>query len=435
MVWAHRTIAHVRRVVGHIGRSRSLCSPSRAPRDGLRAHGPDSSGDAKTLRPVTSFTRVLIGGSLRHTILGFASLIFTDVGTTTTTTTTTTTGTTPITTTTTTRDLLYINFWKGITTIDFLGNRLAISLPGLLLAAIYNRSIGWASHSLAYPGFIRPIGGLLLCFSQLCVSNICVNSISAYIFNKLQREGKTSENADGTHTLTWKWPGLYEGHILQIKGKTWCLRNLVYSIPNRADVLRDLERYDEAEPLFRERLARAEAELGADHSDTIGEVHNLAGILCYQEKFAEAEPLLRRALVGDEVALGKDHPDTLNTITGLARVLDAQGKHTEAARLYRRALAGMEVALGADHFRTRMTVAWLANTLQNQGKYEEAEPLFRRLLAGQEAALGADHRDTLLTASCLAVVLDAQGKRAEAAPLCARVRKGGLFGPPEQYSE
>ena len=40
-------------------------------------------------------------------------------------------------------------------------------------------------------------------------------------------------------------------------------------------------------------------------------VNNLANLLLNMGKYEEAEPLYRRALAGLEAALGAEHPDTL----------------------------------------------------------------------------------------------------------------------------
>ena len=84
------------------------------------------------------------------------------------------------------------------------------------------------------------------------------------------------------------------------------------SVNNLANLLSDMGKYEEAEPLYRRALA-GEAALGAEHPTTLASVNNLAILLGDMGKYEEAEPLYRRALAGQEAALGAEHPDTLSS--------------------------------------------------------------------------------------------------------------------------
>ena len=64
----------------------------------------------------------------------------------------------------------------------------------------------------------------------------------------------------------------------------------------------------------------ATGSLDTDRLASVGQLlHNLA-------RFKEAEPLYRRALAIDEAAHGPDHPDIANTLNDLADLLDHQGR-------------------------------------------------------------------------------------------------------------
>src|SRR4051812_8792835 len=69
-------------------------------------------------------------------------------------------------------------------------------------------------------------------------------------------------------------------------------------------------RYAEAEPRWREVLARAERELGPEHPGTAGLLGNLAALYRQEGRPADAEPLYPRPLAGGGAALRPGHPHT-----------------------------------------------------------------------------------------------------------------------------
>jgi hypothetical protein len=54
---------------------------------------------------------------------------------------------------------------------------------------------------------------------------------------------------------------------------------------------------------------------GEGHPETLACLNNLAVLLKKMQKFAEAETLYRRALAGQERRLGPQHPDTLDSVS------------------------------------------------------------------------------------------------------------------------
>ena len=71
-----------------------------------------------------------------------------------------------------------------------------------------------------------------------------------------------------------------------------------------------MERYEEAEPLYREALEIGRETLGERHPDYAIRLNNLAGLLEATGRYEEAEPLYREALEVFEAALGAEHPST-----------------------------------------------------------------------------------------------------------------------------
>jgi tetratricopeptide (TPR) repeat protein len=88
------------------------------------------------------------------------------------------------------------------------------------------------------------------------------------------------------------------------------------------------------------------------HSDTLTVVNNLALLLQDLQKYAEAEKMYRRALAGREKKLGIDHLHTLESMDDLASVLQDEGKYAEAEEVNCRAQAEREKKLVIDHSAT-----------------------------------------------------------------------------------
>ncbi len=233
-----------------------------------------------------------------------------------------------------------------------------------------------------------------------------------------------------------------------------------------ANALRDQGRMAEAEPLYREALRCRRAELGDEHSDTLGAANalalalsdtgknadalplfqevlrgrrellgnthsrtltsmsNLAGLLCDMGRQSEAEPLYWEVLRGRRETLGDAHTGTLTAISNLAVLLCDQCKLSEAEPLFREALAGRRGTLGDTHARTLISISNLANVLRDQTKLEEAAPLLREALGGRRATLGSSHPDTLTSAHDLAALLYEQGNIVEPEQLFREALRG-----------
>jgi hypothetical protein len=54
-----------------------------------------------------------------------------------------------------------------------------------------------------------------------------------------------------------------------------------------------------------------------------------------QDKYDEAEQMYRQTLELKQKVLGQEHPSTLNSMNGLASVLRNQGKYDEAEQMHR----------------------------------------------------------------------------------------------------
>ena len=107
-------------------------------------------------------------------------------------------------------------------------------------------------------------------------------------------------------------------------------------------------------------------------------------------RFADAEPVYRDALARKEAALGPTNPSTLSSLVSLADLLVLQARHAEAVPLYWRALEGVRDA--------RAVATKLARALRVIEREEQAIALEARFgidLTRDDGAAGGDHADAL----------------------------------------
>jgi tetratricopeptide (TPR) repeat protein len=215
-------------------------------------------------------------------------------------------------------------------------------------------------------------------------------------------------------------------------------------------------RYREAEPLYREGLARAERAYGPSARRTAAALEGLAMVCKHLGKLAEAgllyqralrivrdhpglratvvatlyrrlgelehaagnpargEPFARKALQLRKQAKRVDLEEVAADLAALASLLEGQKQYDEAERLYRRALALLERRHGPEHLAIAATLNNLAAIRQARGNAVEAEALYRQALVIKEKLLPADHPDLAVGLNNLAVLYKSRREYARA---------------------
>jgi tetratricopeptide (TPR) repeat protein len=125
-----------------------------------------------------------------------------------------------------------------------------------------------------------------------------------------------------------------------------------------AAILETLERWDEAETLYREALGFYE-DVG-DRYEAAMTLNGLAAVLRFRGRESEAEPAFRRALTMMEAERGPAHPETATVRNNLAMLLNATGRPAEALGLLQDARRDLTDVLGAAHPATRDIAANLS---------------------------------------------------------------------------
>ncbi|MCA9049436.1 MAG: CHAT domain-containing protein, partial [Planctomycetaceae bacterium] len=155
-----------------------------------------------------------------------------------------------------------------------------------------------------------------------------------------------------------------------------------------------LERYQQAEAIFR-RLEQTYTELqGADHENTAYAQYALGNSLERLERYTEAEAALRRSLKTRLKLLGEDDEQTAFTLHDLAVVLERQTRYLDAEPFYRRALEIRRKLLGSEDPDTLNSMYCLGSNCFMLAKYDEAEPLLKEAVTTAERVLGEDDEET-----------------------------------------
>ncbi len=203
-----------------------------------------------------------------------------------------------------------------------------------------------------------------------------------------------------------------------------------------ADLLASTGRYAEAEPIFRDVIARSTRAFGAQATETLDIMNDFAVMYLESKRFAQGEVILRKLLEIDEKLYGPDHGATNNVVSNLAGALRQQGtpeKIAESGPYYLRAYqtarkiygdhnvstviaagnygnylletgqvaqaialeqAGLKESLeltGASSDVTGEMQFQLGNALAGDKRYAEAEPHYLAAIAQKQQQFGADH--------------------------------------------
>ncbi|MGE0463980.1 MAG: tetratricopeptide repeat protein [Vicinamibacterales bacterium] len=185
-----------------------------------------------------------------------------------------------------------------------------------------------------------------------------------------------------------------------------------------ADVLIDLRRGVEAEPLTREALELRRARLGPTHPDVLGAMAQHALAVDAQLRFDEALTLSKEIVAASEAIYGLSHPQTARARNGLAMAHDRLGHDAEAREQVERALAIYRDTLGPEHADTLAVLRNLGILVGRMESPARAEPIYREVLDIRRRTLGPRHAQTIEAAIGLASLLarmpDNPGARAAA---------------------
>lgn len=185
------------------------------------------------------------------------------------------------------------------------------------------------------------------------------------------------------------------------------------ALSNMALALKDMGRYEEAEPLL-VRAVDIESRAGSDPINLAIFLNNLAELYRVQGKYKEVEPLLKRSLEIKINILGPAHPGVANSINGLAVFYMSQNRLEEAEPLFIQAMNIYLQAFGPGDPNLAKTAGNLGELYLMRGSYDQAESLLKMSLELKERAFGPVHPIVAVTLNSLATLYQRQNKFDEA---------------------
>ncbi len=189
--------------------------------------------------------------------------------------------------------------------------------------------------------------------------------------------------------------------------------------------------YAEAESLFEQVLARAEALVPPDPARVAGTVSNLGAVFWESGRPHNALPHFKRALALADANYPPTHGEIARNLGNLALVHRALGHPAEALPMLERAATIAEDAHGVSDPLVGVALSNLAATLLELDRKIEAATLARRALKIAEDAFGPEHPDVARCLSCLAMALDASKDSEEVRSMLERALtiNENVYGP------
>jgi eukaryotic-like serine/threonine-protein kinase len=164
-------------------------------------------------------------------------------------------------------------------------------------------------------------------------------------------------------------------------------------LSTKANLLRRLDRLDEAEAIYRAHLDHVLRVHGPDASQVGGARMNLGGLLRDKGQLDDAIVEFRAAVAQYERTSGPDHSWTANALDNLGGSLsktDDPKLHAEAEQVLRRAVDIYTKRLGPTAPPTATATRHLAEHLARQGRHADTIPLYEGAIAAVEQSQGKD---------------------------------------------
>ena len=164
----------------------------------------------------------------------------------------------------------------------------------------------------------------------------------------------------------------------------------VTTLNSVAYVLYNLQRYDEAEPLYRQVVTLRRRTLG-EHVQTAQGLNDYAALLLADGRADESIAMHREALAMRRRLLGDEHPHVAQSLSQIGWALQTQGRYADAEAFYREALVTRQRYFGEHHVSVANSLLMLGEVRALQGATSEGLALVARGVRTMEAELGADH--------------------------------------------
>lgn len=185
-------------------------------------------------------------------------------------------------------------------------------------------------------------------------------------------------------------------------------------------------KWAEAEPFFRAALT---ARFAGNEAQRLTFASNLGGALTLVARYEEAETVLRDVMARRRRLLGESHPQVIRIMQRLATLLQLRGKYGESEALAKEAAARAYQVLGEGSLDYWESTSVAGEDQRLQGRLDEAERSLQTSIAAASARLGPGADRTAYYRIELAAVWEAEGRNREARAVYAETlelfRKSG----------
>lgn len=180
-----------------------------------------------------------------------------------------------------------------------------------------------------------------------------------------------------------------------------------------ANVYRERDQFDEAEPLYSKAIAIKEAEEDSSSKGLLRLFRDRALCSMFQGRFSEAFVHERAALSSAQANASKHKFEVLTSLSRLAAIAYTGADYEQSKRYYVRILEEREKQTDRKEPRLRPLFADLGMICYHLGQYAEAEEHFRRALS-----LAPEDEECGSLRNNLGLALCAERKHSEAQPVC-----------------
>lgn len=189
------------------------------------------------------------------------------------------------------------------------------------------------------------------------------------------------------------------------------------SLSNLAQLLTEMERFDDAAARYEEALAAHLASSGPEHPDTLACLNNIAQLLRRMGRLNEAEARLRELLSLRTRVLGERHQGVGVTHNNIADILRETGRHDEALRHFEVAHAIFRESYGDRHVNVATVLNNIGVLRLGMGEVAGAEAALTEAHEIVRTSLGEGHWMTAAVGARLAECAARTGRTAEARTL------------------
>ncbi|MFN0196598.1 MAG: tetratricopeptide repeat protein [Planctomycetaceae bacterium] len=190
-----------------------------------------------------------------------------------------------------------------------------------------------------------------------------------------------------------------------------------------ADLYTELNRFDEAEKLYQEALARRRKGLTVDPTEQAEQLRNAADVLESQgmSKLAEDVRKLAENAINDKSKQTQvNTADVADALDRLAKLYTEQGRYKQAEPLFKESLELRESVWGPLQRDVAISVDNLGNLHFRQGRYTTAESRYKQALAIREKLFGPNSREAAQSLTQLGRFYVTLGRFADAESLLNR---------------